>query len=164
MENKKFTGKSFKFGNDVDTDAVVPGAYLIFNTPQELSRYAFCGIRPDFASQVRPGDVIVAGSNFGCGSSREHAPLALIGSQISCVVAKSFARIFFRNAINVGLPLVECAETDRIFEGDVLEIDLSQGIIKNAARGEEYKTTPLPDFLLQIINDGGLVKHTQKNL
>jgi len=164
MENKKFKGKSFKFGDDIDTDAVIPGTYLIFNTPKELSQYTFCGVRPDFVSQVQPGDMVVAGNNFGCGSSREHAPLALIGSQVSCVVAKSFARIFYRNAINVGLPLVECVEADRILEGDVLEIDLSQGIIKNMTRNEEYKTTPFPDFLMQIINDGGLVKHTQKNL
>ena len=164
MANKNFKGKSFKFEDDVDTDAVIPGTYLIFNTPKELAQYTFCGIRPDFISQAQPGDVVVAGNNFGCGSSREHAPLALIGSQISCVIAKSFARIFYRNAINVGLPLVECAEADRIFEGDVLEIDLSQGIIKNITRSESYKTTPFPDFLMQIINDGGLVKHTQKNL
>ncbi|MDR0767510.1 MAG: 3-isopropylmalate dehydratase small subunit [Methanosarcinales archaeon] len=164
MENKSYKGKAFKFGDDVDTDAVIPGTYLIFNTPEELSRYTFCGVRPDFVKQVSAGDIVVGGSNFGCGSSREHAPLALIGSQVSCVIAKSFARIFFRNSINVGLPLVECAETDRIREGDILEVDLGSGIIKNLTKNEEYKTAPLPEFLLQIINDGGLIKHTRKNL
>jgi 3-isopropylmalate/(R)-2-methylmalate dehydratase small subunit len=164
MENKSHKGKAFKFGDNVDTDAVIPGTYLIFNTPEELSHYTFCGVRPDFVKQVEAGDVVVGGSNFGCGSSREHAPLALIGSKVSCIIAKSFARIFFRNAINVGLPLVECAEADRICDGDILEVDLSAGIIKNVTKNEEYTTVPLPDFLLEIINDGGLIKHTRKNL
>lgn len=164
MENKTYKGNAFKFGDDVDTDAVIPGTYLIFNTPEELSQYTFCGVRPDFVKQVQPGDIVVGGSNFGCGSSREHAPLALIGSQVSCVIAKSFARIFYRNSINVGLPLVECAETDRISDGDILEVDLGAGIVKNITKNEEYKTVPFPDFLLQIVDDGGLIKHTQKNL
>lgn len=164
MDNKIYKGKAFKFGDDVDTDAVIPGTYLIFNTPEELSQYTFCGVRPDFVKQVRPGDIVVGGNNFGCGSSREHAPLALIGSQVSCVIAKSFARIFYRNSINVGLPLIECAEADRIGEGDILEADLGAGIVKNMTRNEEYKTVPFPDFLLQIVDDGGLIKHTQKQL
>lgn len=164
MENSTYKGKAFKFGDDVDTDAVIPGTYLIFNTPEELSQYTFCGVRPDFVKQVQPGDIIVGGSNFGCGSSREHAPLALIGSKVSCVIAKSFARIFYRNSINVGLPLIECAEADRISEGDILEVDLGAGIVKNLTQNEEYKTVPFPDFLLQIVDDGGLIKHTQKNL
>jgi len=164
MEKKTYKGKAFKFGDDVDTDAVIPGTYLIFNTPKELSQYTFCGVRPEFVKLVQPGDMVVGGNNFGCGSSREHAPLALIGSQVSCVIAKSFARIFYRNSINVGLPLIECAEADRIEDGDVLEADISAGIVKNITKNEEYETVPLPDFLMQIIEDGGLVKHTQKNL
>lgn len=164
MESQTYQGKAFKFGDDVDTDAVIPGTYLILNTPEELSHYTFCGVRPDFVKEVKPGDIVVGGSNFGCGSSREHAPLALIGSGVSCVIAKSFARIFYRNSINVGLPLVECAETDKIREGDLLEVDLGGGVVKNLTRNEEYATVPFPDFLLQIVDDGGLIQHTRKNL
>ena len=117
-------GNVWKFGDDVDTDAVIPGRYLVLNTPEELAHHIFEGVRPDFAGNVKKNDMIVAGNNFGCGSSREHAPIALKGTEISCVIAKSFARIFFRNAINIGVALLECPDTDRIDEGDELDIDL----------------------------------------
>ncbi|OYT63103.1 3-isopropylmalate dehydratase [Methanosarcinales archaeon ex4484_138] len=118
-------GNVWKFGDDVDTDAVIPGRYLVINDPEGLAEHVFEGVRPEFARNVKVGDIIVAGSNFGCGSSREHAPLALKGAGIRCIVGGSFARIFFRNAINIGLPLLECADYDRIDEGDEIEVDLS---------------------------------------
>ncbi|WNY25787.1 3-isopropylmalate dehydratase small subunit [Methanolapillus millepedarum] len=159
-----FQGKAFKFGDDIDTDAIISGTCLIYNTPEELSKYTFCGVRPDFVSLVKPGDIVVGGNNFGCGSSREHAPLALIGSGVSCVIAKSFARIFFRNSINIGLPLIECTDADKISESDLLEVNLSAGTVKNLTKKEEYKSTPLPDFLMEIVNDGGLVKHVRQEI
>jgi 3-isopropylmalate/(R)-2-methylmalate dehydratase small subunit len=162
--------------SDVDTDQLVPKQFLKRVERTGFGQFLFFDWRykedgttpnPDFMLNqpaYQKATILLSRRNFGCGSSREHAPLALLGSQISCVIAKSFARIFFRNAINVGLPLVECAEADRILEGDILEIDISGGLVKNMTQNEEYKTTPLPDFLIQIIEDGGLVKHTQKNL
>ncbi len=153
-------GRVWKFGDDVDTDAIIPGRYLTINDPVELASHAFEGVRPDF--DVRPGDFVVAGSNFGCGSSREHAPLALVGAGVGCVIARSFARIFFRNAINIGLPLLECPDTDRIAEGDLLEVDLGSGRIRNLTRGENYQAAPLPDFLRSIVEAGGLKNYTRK--
>jgi 3-isopropylmalate/(R)-2-methylmalate dehydratase small subunit len=155
-------GRVWKFGDDVDTDAIVPGRFLILNTPQELAKHAFEGVRPEFKDRVKPGDIIVAGDNFGCGSSREHAPLALKGAGIRCVIAKSFARIFFRNSINIGVTLLECAEADRISEGDVLEIDEANGIIKNKTKKETYKVKPLPEFLMEIVRSGGLIEFARK--
>ncbi|ADE37450.1 3-isopropylmalate dehydratase small subunit [Methanohalophilus mahii] len=155
-------GKVWKFGDDVDTDAVIPGRFLVLNTPEELAAHAFEGVRPDFAESVKENDIIVAGSNFGCGSSREHAPLALKGTKIGCVIAKSFARIFFRNAINIGVPLLECADTDSIDENDKLKVDISTGVIENLSKGEKYQATPLPDFVREIVNAGGLIEYTRK--
>lgn len=155
-------GKVWKFGDDVDTDAVIPGRFLVLNTPEELAAHAFEGVRPDFAENVKENDIIVAGSNFGCGSSREHAPLALKGTKIGCVIAKSFARIFFRNAINIGVPLLECADTDSIDENDKLKVDISTGVIENLSKGEKYQATPLPDFVREIVNAGGLIEYTRK--
>ncbi|MDD4748414.1 MAG: 3-isopropylmalate dehydratase small subunit [Methanosarcinaceae archaeon] len=154
-------GRAWKFGDDVDTDAIIPGRYLIFNTPKELARYTFEGIRPDFAKNVRENDIVVGGSNFGCGSSREHAPLALRGSKVACVIAKSFARIFFRNAINIGIPVLECPDTDRIEDGDELEVDLATGIIKNRTKGETYQATPLPKFVCELVDKGGLIEYAR---
>lgn len=162
MELSVLAGKAWKFGNDVDTDAIIPGRYLVINDPQELAMHLFEGVRPEMAGEARPGDFVVAGENFGCGSSREHAPLALKGAGISAVVAKSFARIFFRNAINIGLPLFICSEVDRIRDGDSLEIDMAKGVIHNQSRGESYKTTPLPLFLQEIVEAGGLVEYTKR--
>jgi len=155
-------GKVWKFGDDVDTDAIVPGRFLILNTPQELAKHAFEGVRPEFKDRVKPGDIIVAGDNFGCGSSREHAPLALKGAGIRCVIAKSFARIFFRNSINIGVTLLECPEADRISEGDVLEIDEAKGVIRNKTKKETYKVKPLPEFLMEIVRSGGLIEFARK--
>jgi 3-isopropylmalate/(R)-2-methylmalate dehydratase small subunit len=147
-----------KLGDDVDTDAIVPGRFLILNTPQELAKHAFEGVRPEFKDQVKPGDIIVAGDNFGCGSSREHAPMALKGAGVRCVIAKSFARIFFRNSINIGVTLLECPEADRISEGDVLEVDEAKGVIRNKTKKETYKVKPLPEFLMEIVRSGGLIE------
>lgn len=155
-------GRAWKFGDDVDTDAIIPGRYLVMNDPLELAEHLFEGVRPDMAAQAKKGDIVVAGENFGCGSSREHAPLALKGAGIDAVVAKSFARIFFRNAINIGLPLFICPEVERINDGDLIEIDMGQGLIRNQTRGESYKTTPLPEFLQQIVEAGGLVEYTRR--
>ncbi len=153
----KLPSNVWKFGNDIDTDAIIPGKYLTINKPQELAKHAFEGVRPEFASGVKDGDIIVAGLNFGCGSSREHAPLALKGAKVKCIIAKSFARIFFRNAINIGLPLLECHDTDKIEEGDNIEVDFGSGIITNTTKNETYQATPLPDFVRNIVDAGGLI-------
>lgn len=155
-------GRVWKFGDDVDTDAVIPGRYLIMNTPRELAAHAFEGVRPEFAKDVKEGDIIVAGNNFGCGSSREHAPIALKGTKISCVIAKSFARIFFRNSINIGVALLECPDTDRIEDGDELDVDFASGVIKNITKTEQYQATPLPDFVRGIMDAGGLIEYTRQ--
>lgn len=155
-------GNVWKFGNDIDTDAIIPGRYLILNTPEELAKHAFEGVRPEFASKVQPGNIIVGGNNFGCGSSREHAPLALKGAKVRCIIAKSFARIFFRNSINIGLPLLECPDTDRIDEGDELDVNFISGLITDETKGETYQATPLPDFLRGIVDAGGLIEYTRQ--
>lgn len=157
-------GNVWKFGNDIDTDAIIPGRYLILNTPEELAKHAFEGVRPEFAAKVNPGNIIVGGYNFGCGSSREHAPLALKGAKVKCIIARSFARIFFRNSINIGLPLLECPETDRIDENDELEVDLATGVITNKTKNESYQATPLPDFLRGIVDAGGLIEYTRRQV
>ncbi|MBP1907828.1 3-isopropylmalate dehydratase small subunit [Methanolobus bombayensis] len=156
------SGRVWKFGDDVDTDAVIPGRYLIMNTPEELAAHAFEGVRPEFPEEVREGDIIVAGNNFGCGSSREHAPIALKGTKINCVIAKSFARIFFRNSINIGVALLECPDTDKIDDGDELDVDFATGVIKNVTKGEEYQATPLPEFVRGIMDAGGLIEYTRQ--
>ena len=155
-------GRVWKFGDDIDTDAIVPGRFLILNTPGELAKHAFEGVRPEFKDEVKPGDIIVAGENFGCGSSREHAPMALKGAGIRCVIAKSFARIFFRNSINIGVTLLECPEADRISEGDALEIDEVKGVIRNKTKNETYKVKPLPEFLVEIVRSGGLIEYARR--
>ncbi|MDI9610989.1 MAG: 3-isopropylmalate dehydratase small subunit [Archaeoglobaceae archaeon] len=152
-------GKAWKFGDDVDTDLIIPGKYLVFNEPEELAKHAFENLRKDFASKVKKGDFIAAGRNFGCGSSREHAVLALKGLGVSAVIAKSFARIFFRNAINSGLMVIECSETDKISEGDEIELDLKNGVIVNLSKGEKYKIKEMPEFLLKIVESGGLINY-----
>ena len=160
MSNEKELSRAWKFGDDIDTDAIIPGRFLTINDPKELAKHAFEGVRPDFKPAT--GDVIVAGENFGCGSSREHAPLAIKGAGIKCVIAKSFARIFFRNSINIGLPMLECADAEKISEGDVLEIDAIKGTIRNMTKGETYRTVPLPPFLTEIVDSGGLVEYARK--
>ncbi|KXS44467.1 MAG: 3-isopropylmalate dehydratase, small subunit [Methanolobus sp. T82-4] len=151
-------GKAWVFGNDIDTDVIIPGKYLRTTDMQVFADHAMEGVDPDFSNKVQKGDIIVGGDNFGCGSSREQAPLALKHAGVSCVVAKYFARIFFRNAINVGLPLIEAdVECE---EGDEIEIDLLEGTVK--VNGKTYQGNKLPDFLLEILTDGGLVAHRKK--
>ena len=155
-------GRAWKFGDDIDTDVIIPGRYLVINDPFELAHHVFEGVRPAFAGDVNAGDIVVAGENFGCGSSREHAPMALKGAGVAAIVAKSFARIFFRNAINIGLPLLICADVEKIKDGDLLELNLAEGFIYNLTDEETYRTTPLPPFLRKIVEAGGLVEYTKR--
>lgn len=151
-------GKVHKFADDVNTDDIIAAKYLVSTDAKELGKHCMESISPDFPSKVAVQDIIVAGKNFGCGSSREHAPLAIKGCGVSAVLAKSFAAIFFRNAINIGLPFLETLDVDKIKEGDLLEIDLSSGIIKNLSQSTSYKTAPFPGFLQEIVEKGGLMK------
>jgi len=158
-------GKVHRYGADVNTDAIIPARYLNVSEPSELAKHCMEDIDPDFVPRVQPGDIIVATTNFGCGSSREHAPLAIKASGISCVIAGSFARIFFRNAINIGLPLLECEEAaDNIEAGDTTEVDLSTGKIKNLTSGKEFTAKPYPPFMSELISAGGLVEYTKQRL
>jgi len=159
---KKIKGRVWKFGSNIDTDQIIPAVYLVTGDPKELGEHAFEKVRPEFTRKVKKGNIIVAGENFGCGSSREHAPRALIGAGISCIVARSFARIFYRNSINIGLPVVECDIKAK--DGDKLEIDFKRGIIRNINTKDEYEFPFLPDFLLNLINSGGLVGYVKKQL
>ncbi len=159
---KRITGRAWKFSDNVDTDQVIPAEYLVTGDPRELALHAFEKVRPEFAGSVKKGDVIVAGENFGCGSSREHAPRALIGAGISCVVAKSFARIFYRNSINIGLPLIECDIEAK--DGDQIEVDFEKGIVRNLSAGAESRFPSYPPFVLKLINSGGLVSYVKAQL
>ena len=155
----KFTGKAIKYGDNVDTDVIIPARYLNTIDKKELASHCMEDIDKDFVKKVCPGDVMVAGNNFGCGSSREHAPIAIKESGISLVIAKSFARIFYRNAINIGLAIIECPEAaELIKDGERVEADLDLGIIRNLATGEEFKTKPFPEFIQKIITNGGLIE------
>jgi len=158
-------GKVWKYGDNVDTDVIIPARYLNVSSAEELAQHCMEDLDPDFAQAVEAGDVIVAGENFGCGSSREHAPLALKGAGVSCVVARSFARIFYRNAINVGLPILEAPAAEEGSEsGHQLEIDLQEGRIRNLSTGEVFQSEPYPDFMMEIIGVGGLVAYTQRRI
>jgi 3-isopropylmalate/(R)-2-methylmalate dehydratase small subunit len=158
-------GKVHKYGADVNTDVIIPARYLNVSEPVELAGHCMEDIDSDFINRVQPGDIIVATTNFGCGSSREHAPLAIKAAGVSCVIAKSFARIFFRNAINIGLPLLECeAAVDETEVGDTLEVDLSTGRIRNLTRGTEFTAKPYPDFMAELISAGGLIEYTKRRL
>jgi 3-isopropylmalate/(R)-2-methylmalate dehydratase small subunit len=154
-------GRVWKFGDNVDTDAIIPGKYLVLNSSKDLAKHAFENVRPNFASQVIKGDIVVGGENFGCGSSREHAPLAL-KDNVGVVLARSFARIFFRNAIDIGLPVVEC-DTTEIEEGDILRVDLEKGNIYNKTKNKEIPITPFPPFIKNIIDAGGLVQYIKNS-
>jgi 3-isopropylmalate/(R)-2-methylmalate dehydratase small subunit len=156
-------GKVHKLGDDINTDDIIAAKYLVSTDAGELGKHCLESIKPDFTSKVNTGDIIVAGKNFGCGSSREHAPLAIKGCGIQAVIAKSFAGIFFRNAINIGLPFLESAEVDGIQEDDLLEIDLSNGIIKNLTQDKSYSAQAFPEFLQEIITAGGLMPWVTKN-
>ena len=158
-------GKVHKYGADVNTDAIIPARYLNISDPAELAKHCMEDIDKDFVKKVKHGDIMMATTNFGCGSSREHAPLAIKASGVSCIIAKSFARIFFRNAINIGLPLLECDEAvDKTEVGDTLEVDLSKGRIKNLTKGMEFGAKPYPDFMAKLISAGGLVEYTKRRL
>ena len=150
----------WKFGDNIDTDAIIPGRFLTLYDPKELAKHTFEGTCAEFVSEVKEGDIVVAGKNFGCGSSREHAPLALIGSGVRIVLAQSFARIFFRNAINVGVLPVVCHETDIIADGETIKIDLKKGYVD--VGGKKLKLEPVPPFMQGIIDAGGLVNYAKQ--
>ncbi len=156
-------GSVFKYGDNVDTDVIIPARYLNVSDAKLLSEHCMEDIDQSFIKEVKDGDVMVGGFNFGCGSSREHAPIAIKASGISLVIAKSFARIFYRNSINIGLPILECpACVDEAEKGDVIEADLSAGVIRNVTKGKEYQTTPFPEFIQEIINAGGLTNYAAR--
>ncbi len=159
-------GKIWVFGDNIDTDAIIAARYLSTVDPQELAGHLMEDIRPEFPQLVGPGDILVAGSNFGCGSSREHAPLAIKGAGISCVIARSFARIFYRNSINIGLPILECSDDlSGLRPGeDKLQVNLEQGLIIHVQSGREYHAAPFPPFMQEIIGLGGLVEYVKARL
>lgn len=159
----KASGRVFKYGDNVDTDVIIPARYLNTSDAKELAAHCMEDIDLEFTKKVKPGDIIVANKNFGCGSSREHAPLAIKESGISCVIASTFARIFYRNAINIGLPILECDEAVKAIEAqDELEIDFTTGVIKNLTKNQEYQGEPFPEFMQKIINANGLVNYIKE--
>lgn len=161
----KYQGKAWKFGADVDTDAIIPARYLNTSDSEELAKHCMEDADPEFPQKVQPGDIIVADKNFGCGSSREHAPIAIKYAGVSCVIAKTFARIFYRNAFNIGLPIFESPQAaEAISEGDELQVDPASGVIKNLTKNEEYQATPVPEFMQQIIAAGGLIGYVSQKL
>lgn len=158
------SGQAWKFGNNIDTDLIIPARYLNTSDPEELAKYAMQDADPEWVDKMNKGDFIVGGENFGCGSSREHAPIALKAAGISAVIARSFARIFYRNAINIGLPILEAPDAaDSIKEGDEIEVDLASGTIKDITKGESFKAQPFPEFMQKIINAGGLISYLKEN-
>ena len=157
-------GKVFRYGDNIDTDVIIPARYLNTSEHKELASHCMKDIDKDFVRNVREGDIIVGGKNFGCGSSREHAPIAIKASGISCVIASTFARIFFRNSINIGLPILECPEaSEEIKAGDVVSVDLSSGTITDKTTGKVYKAEPFPPFMQGIIEAGGLAEYIKEN-
>ncbi|MDK2903057.1 MAG: 3-isopropylmalate/(R)-2-methylmalate dehydratase small subunit [Clostridiales bacterium] len=158
-------GKAIKYGDNVDTDVIIPARYLNTSDPDELAGHCMEDLDPDFKAKARPGDIMVAGRNFGCGSSREHAPIAIKASGISCVIAESFARIFYRNAINIGLPILECPDAAReINDGDEVEVDVATGTIADITTGKTYKSQPFPEFMQQIMASDGLINYVKQRL
>ncbi|OGP98495.1 MAG: 3-isopropylmalate dehydratase small subunit [Deltaproteobacteria bacterium RBG_19FT_COMBO_46_12] len=159
----KLEGRIWKFGSDVDTDAIIPARYLNQSDPKELAKHAMEDERPEFIKEVKKGDILLAEKNFGCGSSREHAPIALKESGISCIIAKSFARIFFRNSFNLGLPLLESLEaSEAIKDGDRVRVDLNTGEIFDLTQRKKIFATPIPPFMQELLRDGGLIPHLRK--
>ena len=153
-------GTIFKFHNDLDTDQIIASQYLLLPNLDEMKGHTFESLDPDFAKKVKPGDFVVGGENFGCGSSREHAPIAIKAAGVSCVIAETFARIFYRNAINIGLPIVECAQAAKEIEnGDQVEVDFDSGVIKDLTKGTEYQGQAFPEFMQKIIAAEGLVNY-----
>ena len=158
-------GKVWKFGDDVDTDAIIPARYLNTSDPVELAKHLMEDADKDFPAKAKAGDLIVAGKNFGCGSSREHAPIAIKAAGMQAVIAKSFARIFYRNAFNIGLPIFESPEaSEKIREADEVEVDADKGLIRNLTTREEYKANPIPPFMQELIDAGGLIEWTKRKL
>ena len=165
--DEKITGKAWVYGDNVDTDVIIPARYLTTSDPEKLAPHCMEDIDPTFASSVAKGDILVAGSNFGCGSSREHAPIAIKAAGVSCVIAGSFARIFFRNAINIGLPILECPEAAQpgaVSQGDELVVDLGTGRIENRTNGRSFTAAPVPAFLQNLFEAGGLVSYVRERL
>jgi len=161
----KITGKVHKYGDDVNTDVIIPARYLNVSDAAELAKHCMEDIDTEFVSKVQPGNIIVAGSNFGCGSSREHAPLAIKAAGVGCVIAGSFARIFYRNALNIGMPILECERAAGTADpGDVLEVDLSAGEIVNTTKGLSFRAEPFPEFMLELVSAGGLIEYTKRRL
>jgi len=161
----KVSGPATKFGNNIDTDVILPGKYLVLTSPMELAKHAMEGLDPTFPQKAENGIVLVAGRNFGCGSSREQAPLALKYAGVKCVVAESFARIFFRNAINIGLPVIECKRiSTAVDSGDEVVVDFDSGEIRNISKGQTLSGVKLPAFIQQIITDGGLIENLQRRM
>lgn len=164
-KNLKIEGRIWKFGSDVDTDAIIPARYLNQSDPNELAKHVMEDERPEFPKSVSKGDILLAGKNFGCGSSREHAPLALKASGISCIIAESFARIFYRNSLNLGLPLLESKEaSEGINDGDIVRVDISSGEIFDITQGKRFFSKPIPPFMQELIQDGGLIPYLHKRL
>jgi len=158
-------GKAIKFGENVDTDVILPGPYLVLIDPKELAKHAMEGLDPTFTTKIRDKPIIVAGKNFGCGSSREQAPLALKYAGATCVLAESFARIFYRNAITIGLPVLECPEvSSKVEEGDKLVVDLTSGEVENKSQNLVLRATQLPEFIMEILDDGGLIEHLRRRI
>jgi 3-isopropylmalate/(R)-2-methylmalate dehydratase small subunit len=165
MPGKKLSGSAIVYGDDVDTDVIIPARYCTSYDPAELGSHCLEDLDPNFTKKAKPGDVIIAGENFGCGSSRENAPIAIKGAHIAAVVAKSFARIFYRNSINVGLPIIESRElVEETKEGDRLEIDLDRGVIVNKRTAKEYHVPPFPPEVIAIVEAGGMVEYVRKRL
>jgi 3-isopropylmalate/(R)-2-methylmalate dehydratase small subunit len=160
----KLKGKVWKFGNNIDTDGIIPARYLNTSDPKELAKHCMEDVDKNFVNKIKKGDIIVAGKNFGCGSSREHAPIAIKSAGISCVIAESFARIFFRNSINIGLPVFELKGLLKIKQGSELEVDFIRGTIKNLNSNETYETTKFPSFLRKIIESHGLMNYVKSEL
>ncbi len=159
------TGKVYKYGDNVDTDVIIPARYLNAPSPEELAKHCMEDIDPGFAGRDHTGDIMVGGANFGCGSSREHAPIAIRACGVQCVIAKSFARIFYRNAINIGFPILECPEAAAAIQpGDTVEVDFSSGIIRDVTLGQTFQATAFPPFIEGIIREGGLLPYLKKKL
>lgn len=159
----KLKGNAWKIGDDIDTDQIIPAQYLSSSDPEQLANHCLEVVIPQFAQKIKPGDIVVAGKNFGCGSSREHAPLALKAAGISCIIARSFARIFFRNSFNMGLPILECPEAvESTEQGDMLEVNLDTGEIRNQTKGKEFKAQGIPPFMQELIDAGGLMNYVKK--
>ncbi len=157
-------GKVWRFGQDIDTDLIIAARYLNTSDPKELAKHVMEDADPDFVSKMTPGDIIVAGNNFGCGSSREHAPIALKAAGIAAVIAPTFARIFYRNAFNMGLPIFELEESAEIGEGDLVSVDMDEGTVTNKTSGKTYSFTPIPPFMQELLSAGGLMNYAQEEI